>query len=162
MFKGPMGFARIVNIVMNVLLCAALNLYVLWYNQQLLGPEIPVLTPLSFFVSFAQSMFVGIVLGDLIPGFAWGHMVAAKLGIKNPTAAYVVACCVHAIILVSCISFICTWLASVQTAGMAGVLSGWIAVWPVVVPLGAVILIAFMNPVMKWASKSSGFDPAAA
>ena len=50
MFKGPVGFARIVNIVMNVLLCAGLNLYVLWYNQQLLGPDVPVLTLFSWYV----------------------------------------------------------------------------------------------------------------
>ena len=162
MFKGPAGFGRIVNIVMNVLLCAALNYYVLWYNQQLLGPDVPVLTLFGWFVSFVQSMFVGITFGDLVPGFAWGHKVAAALGVKNPTAAYVIACCVHALVLVSLISFICTWLASVQTAGMAGVIAGWNAIWPMAVLLGAIILILFMNPVMKMASKASGFDPTAA
>lgn len=162
MFKGPVGFGRTVNLIMNILLCAALSFYVLWYNQQLLGPEIPVLTPLAFAVAFAQSMFVGLCFGAVVPGYAWGQGIAAALGIKNQTAAHVVACIVHAFIMVSMISFICGWLANVQTLGFEGVVAGWFACWPVVVAMGAVILILFMRPAMSFAAKVSGFDPTAA
>ena len=161
MFKGPVGFGRFVNLVMNILLCAALSFYVLWYNQQLM-PDVPILTPLSFAVSFAQSMFVGLCFGAVVPGFAWGQALAAALGIKSETVAYVVACCVHAFIMVSMISFICGWLANVMTLGIEGVVAGWLACWPVVVGMGAVILILFMRPAMSFAAKVSGFDPTAA
>ena len=124
MFKGPVGFGRFVNLIMNILLCAALSLYVLWYNQQLM-PDIPVLTPLAFAVAFAQSMFVGLCFGAVVPGYAWGQGIAAALGIKNQTAAHVVACIVHAFIMVSMISFICGWLATCRSsASRASSLAG--------------------------------------
>lgn len=49
--KGPSGFGRIVNGVMNIIMCAILSIYVLWTVQNLPGNEaLPIFTPLGFLV----------------------------------------------------------------------------------------------------------------
>ena len=55
-FKGPGGYGRIVNGIMNIILCVVLSFYVLWTVQNLPGNEaLPILTPLGFFVSFVTT-----------------------------------------------------------------------------------------------------------
>lgn len=83
-FKGPGGFGRIVNGVMNIIMCAILSFYVLWTVQNLPGNEaLPILTPLGFFVSWIESFCVGMFIGDFVPGLAWGQKLAAALKIKK-------------------------------------------------------------------------------
>lgn len=46
-FKGPGGFGRIVNGIMNLIMCAVLSAYVLFTVQNIPGNEaLPIFTPL--------------------------------------------------------------------------------------------------------------------
>ena len=162
-FKGPGGYGRIVNIIMNIILCSVLSFYVLWTVQNIPGnEEIPILTPLGFFVSLVTSFCVGMVIGDLVPAYTWGQKFAHAIGLKGYWPCHLVACIIHALIMISAISFICTWFNNVQQVGMAGVMQSWLMVWPFLLVSGWVILVIFLPLAFKAGAALSGFDPAAA
>lgn len=159
-FKGPGGFGRIVNGIENLILCALLSFYVLWTVQNLSGNEmLPILTPLGFFVSWVLSFCVGMFIGDFIPALAWGQKLAAALHIKNKVAVHFVSVAVLAFVMITLISFICTWINNVQQAGMEGVVASWLMVYPVLLAGGYVVQLVTLPPVMKLATAISGFDP---
>lgn len=161
-FKGPGGFGRIVNGVMNIIMCAILSFYVLWTVQNIPGNEgLPILTPLGFFVSWIESFCVGMFIGDFVPGLAWGQKLAGALHIKNGIAAHCVSVLVLAFVMITSISFICTWLNNVQAGGMAGVWASWTMVYPFLIVCGYVVEVLTLKPIMKLATAISGFDPAA-
>lgn len=162
-FKGPGGFGRIVNGIMNIVMCALLSFYVLWTVQHIPGNEtLPILTPLGFFVSFVESFCVGMLIGDFVPALGWGRKLAASLKIKNRIAVHFVSVAVLAFVMITSISFICTWLNNVQTTGMAGTWASWTMVYPVLLIAGYIAQLATLPLAMKIASAISGFDPAAA
>lgn len=162
-FKGPGGFGRIVNIIMNLILCSVLSVYVLWTVQNIPGNEmLPILTPLGFFVSLVSSFGVGYTIGDLVPGYQWGQALAAKLGVKSKIPAHLVASLIHDIVMVTLISFIMTWINNVQTIGMEGVIQSWLMVYPFLFVAAYLIIAIFLLPCFSLAAKISGFDPNAA
>lgn len=162
-FKGPAGFGRIVNCVMNIIMCLMLSFYVLWTVQHLPGNEaLPILTPLSLAVEFAKSFAVGMFIGDFVPANAWGMRLASALHIKNRVLHHCVSTVVLTFVMITSISFICTWIANVQTAGMAGVIASWTMVYPFLLGCGYVVQVLTLKPIMKLATAISGFDPAAA
>ena len=162
-FKGPGGFGRIVNIIMNLILCSVLSFYVLWTVQHIPGNEaLPILTPLGFFVSLVDSFAMGMLIGALVPAYSWGQKVAAALGVKGKIPAHLVAALVHDLIMVTMISFIMTWINNVQTLGMEGVIGSWLMVIPFLLVAGYVIIAVFLLPCFSLAAKLSGFDPNAA
>ena len=162
-FKGPGGFGRIVNGVMNIIMCAILSFYVLWTVQNLPGNEaLPILTPLGYFVSWIESFCVGMFIGDFVPGLAWGQKLAAALKIKNGIAVHFVSVFVLAFVMITSISFICTWLNNVQAGGMAGTIAAWTMVYPFLLVCGYIVQLITLKPIMKLATAISGFDPAAA
>ena len=161
--KGPAWFGRIVNCIMNILMCALLATYVLWTVQNIPGNEnLPILTPLSWFVSFIDSFFVGMFIGDWIPGHAWGQKLASARHIKNGLLRHLVSVAVLAVTMVTTISFICTFIANVQTVGMQGVISSWLMVYPVLLGAGYVLQLFTLPLAFKLATAISGFDPASA
>ena len=64
--------------------------------------------------------------------------------------------------MVTSISFVCTWINNVQTAGMAGVIASWTMVYPFLIGCGYVVELISLPLAMKVAKAISGFDPAAA
>ena len=162
-FKGPGGFGRIVNIIMNLILCSVLSFYVLYKVQTIPGNEaLPILTPLGFFVSLVSSFAMGMLIGDLVPAYSWGQKVAGALGIKGKIPAHLVASLIHDLIMVTMISFIMTWINNVQQAGMEGVMASWFMVLPFLLVAGYLIIAVFLLPCFSLAAKLSGFDPNAA
>ena len=116
--KGPSGFGRIVNGVMNIIMCAILSIYVLWTVQNLPGNEaLPIFTPLGFLVSFVTSFCVGEFVGDHVPGLAWGQKLAGALGVKSKVGVHFISVAVLALVMITSISFICTWINNIQVAG---------------------------------------------
>lgn len=130
-FKGPGGFARIMNLIMNLVLCACFSTYALWVAQHVPGNEAqPIFTPLGVFVSFVMSFCVGMTVADFFPAFIWGKKLARKLGLTG-LPAYALAVLIVTIVMVTLMSFLCTWMNNVQRIGMAGVMMSFLSTYPV-------------------------------
>lgn len=161
--KGPAWYGRWVNCIMNIFMCALLATYVLFTVQNLPGNEgLPILTPMSWFVSFIDSFFVGMFIGDWIPAHAWGMKLAGALKIKNRIGQHFVSVAVLCFCMVTCVSFICTFISNVNTIGMEGVISTWTLVYPVLLGLGYVLQLITLPLAFKIATAISGSDPAKA
>lgn len=159
-FKGPGGYGRITNILMNIVMCTCLSLYVLWTVQNIPGNEaLPVFTVLGFFVSFVQSFAVGTFVGDVFPAFILGQKACAKVGIKNKGVAYFISVFFLAFVMITVISFVCTWMNNVQQVGMDGTMAAWLMVYPVLLFGGYIVMLICLMPAFKIASAVSGFDP---
>jgi hypothetical protein len=159
-FKGPGGYGRIVNGIMNIILCVVLSFYVLWTVQNLPGNEaLPILTPLGFFVSFVTSFCVGEFVGDHVPALAWGQKLCDALRIKNRVARHFISVSILCLVMVCSISFICTWINNVQQTGMEGVMASWLMVLPVLLVSGYIIQLIMLPICFKIATAVSGFDP---
>lgn len=162
-FKGPGGFGRIVNGAMNIVMCAILSIYVLWTVQNIPGNEaLPVLTPLSFFVSFVTSFCVGEFIGDHIPALAWGQKLAAALHVKSKVGVHLISVAILAFVMITSISYICTWINNVQISGWDGTFAAWIMVYPFLLACGYVVELIMLPLSMKMAAAISGFDPSKA
>ncbi len=162
-FKGPAGFGRIVNALMNLIMCAVLSAYVLWSVQNVPGNEgLPIFTPIAFFVSWVDSFCVGMFIGDFVPGLAWGNKLADALHVKNKVGRHFVSVLVLAFVMITSISFICTWINNVAAGGMAAVVQSWLMVYPFLLCSGYVVELVSLPICMKAARAISGFDPAAA
>lgn len=162
-FKGPAGFGRIVNGIMNLIMCAILSFYVLYTVQNIPGNEaLPILTPLGFFVSLVESFCVGMFIGDFVPALGWGQKLAGALHVRNKVGAHFISVAILAFVMITSISFICTWLNNVQTVGMEGTWASWLMVYPFLLGSGYVVELISLPLAMKAAKAISGFDPAAA
>lgn len=162
-FKGPGGFGRIVNGIMNLIMCAVLSAYVLFTVQNIPGNEaLPIFTPLGFFVSWVDSFCVGMFIGDFVPGLAWGNKLADALHAWGKVARHFISVAVLAFVMITSISFVCTWINNVQVGGMAAVIASWTMVYPFLLVSGYVIELISLPLAMKAAKAISGFDPAAA
>ncbi|MDO4291047.1 MAG: hypothetical protein Q4C41_07465 [Eggerthellaceae bacterium] len=161
--KGPGGYGRVVNGIMNIVMCAILSIYVLWTVQNIPGNEaLPILTPLGFAVSFVTSFCVGEFIGDHIPALAWGQKLTAVLHVKNKIGAHFISVFILALVMITSISYICTWINNVQTTGWDGTFAAWIMVYPFLLGSGYVVELIMLPLAMKAAAAISGFDPAAA
>lgn len=162
-FKGPGGFGRIVNGIMNLIMCTILSLYVLWTVQNIPGNEaLPIFTPIGFFVSLVTSFCVGMFVGDFVPALAWGQKLAAALHVRNKVGAHFISVAILAFVMITSISYICTWINNVQQVGWDGTWAAWIMVYPFLLASGYVVELITLPIAMKIAAAISGFDPASA
>ncbi len=159
-FKGPGGYGRIVNGVMNIVMCAILSIYVLWTVQNIPGNEaLPILTPIGFFVSFVTSFCVGEFVGDHVPALAWGQKLADAMHVKNRVGRHFISVLILAVVMIGCISFICTWINNIQQVGWDGTVAAWWMVFPFLLVSGYVVELIMLPIAMKMAAAISGFDP---
>ena len=97
------------------------------------------LTPLVFVQSFVASMGVGYLICDLIPAPMWGKKLVEKLGVKNAIASHLLSSAVGALVLITCISFFCQFVAVGDLL---------FVVWPHALPYllasGYVVIVVFM------------------
>ena len=161
-FKGPAGFGRVMNIVMNIVLCSCFSTYALWAAQHVpANVDQPIFTPIGVFVSIVMSFCVGMTIADLFPSFLWGPKLADRIGLKG-IAAYALAVLIVTIVMVTAMSFRCTWMNNVQRGGMEVVMRSFISTYPVMFIGGYIIEFIITKPAMKLATAISGFDPARA
>ena len=80
--KGPIGFGKVVNIVMNVILGLCMSLVMLTAAGVPLLPEIVVE---AWFASFC----IGYAFGDIVPVASWGPALCAKDVYKRQKWVYV-------------------------------------------------------------------------
>lgn len=157
-YKGPGGFGRIVNIIMNIFMCATFSFFMLWSMQQRAGDMAQILTPLGFVVSFIISFGIGFTTADLIPVFAAGSSVARKFNLKG-AAAYFVTVVIIDLITTTIISFFMCFINMMERAGFMGTLMTWIQLYPIMLLLGLIVQLIVMKPAMAFAKAATGFDP---
>ena len=157
-YKGPGGFGRIVNIIMNVFMCAVFSFVMLFVMQQRVGGAVQLLTPLGWFVSFITAFGIGFATADLIPVFAAGSAVARKLGLRG-VPGYLVTVLVIDLIVTTIISFAMMFINSVERVGFAGMFMSWLSLLPMMLLIGFVVQCIVMKPAMSFAKSVTGFDP---
>ncbi len=157
-YRGPSGYGRIMNIIMNIFMCAAFSTFMLWTMQQRVGDMAQIFTPLGWIISFITAFGIGYVTADLIPVFKAGSFVARKLGLKG-IPAYVVTVLVIDLILTSIIGFFMTFINTAERVGVMGAVMGWLQMLPIMLLIGFVVQLIVMKPAMMAATRLSGFDP---
>ncbi len=157
-FKGPGGFGRIVNIIMNLFICAAMSLFMLWMAQQRVSNAAEVLTPTAFVFAFIPAFGIGFATADIIPVFMAGSGVSKKLGLKG-VPAYLVTVLVIDLIMTTIIGFLMTMISLVERAGFVGAFMSWASTYLISLLMCYVIMAIVMKPAMSFAKRVSGFDP---
>ena len=157
-YKGPDGFGRIMNIIMNLFMSAAFSFVMLWLAQQRAGDMAQVLTPVNYLFSFITGFGIGYVVADLIPVFNIGKSAAEKLGLKG-LPGYIVTILVLDLLLTTIISFLMTMINMTERAGAMGAFMSWLGSYPMMLIIGYVVQFIIMKPAMAFAKRTSGFDP---
>lgn len=157
-FKGPGGFGRIVNILMNTAMCAVFSLFMLYIMQQRMGDAVQIFTPMGFVISFLEAFGIGYVVADVIPIHAAGSSVAKKLKLEG-APAYFVSVLVIDLIITTILSFILMFINTIDRAGFMGFLMTWLSMYPIMLLIGYVVQLIVMKPAMSFAKKVTGFDP---
>lgn len=157
-YKGPGGYGRIMNIVMNVFMCAVFSFFMLWTMQQRVGDVAQILTPTGFLLSFITAFGIGYVVADLIPVFHAGDAVAKKLGLEG-VPGYFVTVLVIDLIVTTIISFLMACINMVDKVGFMGALMSWASMYPIMLLLGYLVQLIVMKPAMILAKNVTGFDP---
>ena len=158
MYKGPGGYGRVMNIGMNLFMCAAFSFVMLWLAQQRVPEGVQVLTPVAYLISFITAFGIGYVVTDLIPVYHIGNGVANKLGLKG-FANYFVTVLIIDLIVTTIIGFLMTMINMVERAGFPGALMAWITSYPLMLLVGLVVQLIIMKPLMNFAKNVTGFDP---
>ena len=157
-YKGPGGYGRIMNIVMNLFMCTVFSLYMLWVQQQRAGDMAQIFTPLNFVISFITAFGIGYVTADLIPVFHAGDWVAKKLGLSG-VPAYFVTVLIIDLILTTIIGFFMSFINTIERFGFAGMFMSWLSTYPMMLLLGYIVQLIVMKPAMILAKRVTGFDP---
>ena len=157
-YKGPGGFGRIVNIIMNAFLCAVFSFVMLFIMQQRAGSAAQVLTPTAFLFSFITAFGIGFTTADLIPVFPAGSAVARKFKLKG-APAYFVTVLVIDLIVTTIISFLMMCINMVERVGFAGAALSWLQLYPLMLAIGYIVQLIVMKPAMAFATRVTGFDP---
>ena len=149
--KGPIGFGRVVNIVMNIILGLCMSLVMLTAAGVPLLPEIVI-----------EAWFASFCIGDIIPVASWGPALCAKLNLRGGIGFYLINSVILGVYFGTIISFGNMLINNLPTLGWAAVFGGFVASWPLVALSAVVLVIIFLWLAQKIAKAISGFDPAAA
>ena len=76
-FKGPAGFGRIMNIIMNFIISLGITMCIMYLLQKATGA--PLFTFANVIAGTVCGTFVGYVYGDIIPFPIWGIMLGMKM-----------------------------------------------------------------------------------
>ena len=157
-YKGPGGFGRVVNILMNIFMCSVFSFVMLYIMQQRFGDQVQILTPVAFIISFITAFGIGYASGDLIPTWGIGSAVSQKLGLSG-APAYFVTVAVVDVIMTILISFFMTMINTIEHAGFVGGFMMWLEMLPLMLLIGYIVQLVVMKPIMSFATKVTGFDP---
>ncbi len=160
MFKGLNGFGRLMNIFMCAAMCVVLCIIIPFVVEANLGVQ-GALNPASFLQSFVLSFCIAYPFGDLLPAVNWGGKLAASLHVKG-VGAYLIQCLVTALVLITCIAFVVSFVNNFLVSGMEGTIGFFLMIYPAALIGGFVAIVVFLGLFMKLATRLSGFDPAAA
>ena len=160
MFKGPVGFGKLLSIFMTIIICFTVSVYLMWRVQSTGGP--PVFTFVSVLQSFILSSFVSYTCSELVPVFNWGMKLVGALHVKNRIGTHVIISVVLGTCFAIMILFMCSLINNMVANGLSGSWDFFIenfvkGVWGIIIGL----VLVFLIPVQKLCAKISGFDPAA-
>lgn len=159
--KGPIGFQKLTNAFMNVLLGTGISIYVMLTMQSM--PQfsgIDVLTPVTLLQSIVLSFTIGYTVGDLVPVMSWGQGLVRIFKVRSKVGIYLITAIVLGVCMGFFLSCILSFINNIVTQGLPGVI-GFIATFtPGICLVAAILVIISLGPVMKLSSAISGFDPA--
>jgi len=155
--KGPIGFARITSLMMNVFIGIVLGIVLL-----VLTSDVSAMSPSdiarSFFQSLVMSVLVGYAVGDFVPSMQLAQLTARKLKARG-FLRHLVVSFMLGLVNVSIILSICMFIVLVKDAGIIGVVMAVVSLWPCAVGSGIVAIVLFLPLSQRIASKVSGFTP---
>lgn len=161
-FKGPQGFARIMNIVILSILCTVFSAFILFLTQHAPGMEtLPIFTPINFIIGFIESFAIGYVVGDLMPIANWNQKLLTALHVRNKIASAMIGTVTFTFIFTTILSFSMSFLSNMATLGWEGTVAAWWATYPVCLVVGYIIALFATPLATRIAAKASGFDPTA-
>lgn len=157
-FKGPGGYGRIMNIIMNIFMSAVFSAFMLWTMQQRAGDMAQIFTPTAFILSFITGFGIGYATTDIIPVFRAGSATAKKLGLKG-VPGYFVTVFVIDLIVTTILSFLMSMINTVDRFGFPGAFMSWLGMLPILLLVGYAVQLIVTKPAMTFAKSTSGFDP---
>lgn len=153
--KGPIGFGRMVNLVMNIIVGLAVSLVVLVCVH---APLIPNIIVQSWFCSFV----IGYSFGDLIPIASLGPAICRKAGIRGGAGNYIISSVCLGLYFGTVILFGMSIINNLSTAGWIAVFGFFGQMWLIVAVSAVVFVLVFLWLAQAIAKGVSGFDPAQA
>lgn len=160
-YKGPIGYARITSLIMNVFIGIVLGTLFL-----VLTNDVSTMSPDEIARAFAQSLImsvlVGYAAGDFLPTMGIAQRIADAVGAKSRLLRHFITSVTLAIINITVILTLCMLIALLAIMPLMGVLDVIVSLWVPAIGIGFVAIFALL-PVAQWiATRTSGFDPEAA
>ena len=156
--KGPAGFGKIMNIMMNLILSVVIGLVVMSLLQK---AGLAVLTPLTLFTSCVTTFVTGYTIADLVPTLSWANAISRALH-AGKAASYVISCVIMGVVLGALICLVSGYIMNMSAGGWAAVTSFWSSFIVLIMCVATGVVLIIFAPVTKMAVAISGFDPAGA
>ena len=153
--KGPIGFGRMVNLIMNIILGLCMTLVIL---TAVGAPMVPDVVIESWFASFC----IGYTFGDLVPIAQAGPAICKALKMHNPIGFYLINSIVLGLYFGTIILFGNALINNLPTMGWGAVFGFFVGFWPIVAVAAIVLVLIFLWLAQRIAASVSGFDPAKA
>lgn len=153
--KGPIGFGRLVNLVMNIILGICMSLVILVAVGAPLLPEVVIE---AWFASFC----IGYAFGDIIPIASAAPAICRAIGTRSPIVLYIVSSIVLGLYFGTIILFGNALINNLPTMGWGAVFGFFVGYWPIVAVAAIVLVAIFLWLAQRIAAAISGFDPAKA
>jgi hypothetical protein len=163
--KGPVGFGRIINLGMSVVVASLLTFTMTGIIQSQ-APELPIFTLLTILQGLVTSIAVSYILGDLIPAMNWGIVLTRVLHIKNRIGQHFIISITLGLVFGICVLFLMSFINNINSQtgfggvfGFKAVLAFFIAFVPIIVPMAIAAILIFLIPLRRLAVAISGFNP---
>ena len=150
--KGPIGFGRMVNLVMNIILGLCMTLVIL---TAVGAPMVPDVIVESWFASFC----IGYTFGDLVPIASAGPAICKTINMRNSIGFYIINSIVLGLYFGTIILFGNALINNLPTMGWGAVVGFFAGFWPIVAVAAIVLVLIFLWLAQKIAAAVSGFDP---
>lgn len=157
-YDGPIGFARITSLIMNVFVGVVLGLVFMVLTYDPSSASAGSLAR-GFLQSLVMSVPVGYAISDFVPSMRIANSVADALRLKRGLLRHCVTCCIFGTANVTLIFSSCMTIMLLKDAGVMGVANAIAAMWAPAVASGVVAIILLLPVAQGVASRVSGFSP---
>lgn len=155
MLKGPVGYGRLINLVMNGILGLCVSMVML------ASIGVPC-TPEALIQSWFASFCIGYTLGDLVPIAQVPSRMCQAMGTRSGAALYLASSLVLGLFFGTVILLGNAIISCLPMTGWGGVVGFFVQYWTTVAVSAVVLVAVFFWLARKIASAVSGFDPAQA